>query len=348
MKQIGFEYGPEFFGLTKITSSTTENLSFGEIKNRYQEAPYVFHLTTLDACLRLILVAMSKGLGRSFGHVAVPTRIEEIDVARGGLMMGAQAGKLSATEAPGVDCVSEGRTCLRIRGVYLIPIDDEGDSDSPWDRHAAARLEWGPDFDFFDAASLFKPPESNIEETTLQEEMTLLCIAESVERLRFLDTDQWHLRKYRDWLYKAIQRAQNGLHPILRDCKQLVNMNTLARRDLIEVRLKQLSSIGFKAPIATAIKRISDNIEAIYTGKADALDVLMQGDTLTMIYNVVSFGHGEFVRMLAYTKPNLRVLEVGAGTSGMTVSILRDLVNKHGYPLYSLFIFTDISAGFLP
>ena len=348
VKQIGFEYGPEFFGLTKITSSTTENLSFGEIENRYQDAPYVFHPTALDACLQLILVAMSKGLGRNFGHVAVPTRIEEIDVARSASMMCAQAGKLSATETPGVDCVSQDRTCLRIRGVYLIPIDDEGDSDSPWDRHAAARLEWGPDFDCFDIASLFKPPESNIEETTLQEEMTLLCIAESVERLRFLDTDQWHLRKYRDWLYKEMQRAQNGLHPIVKDCKQLVTVNTLARRDLIEVRLEQLASMGFKAPVATAIKRISDNIEAIYTGKADALDVLMRGHTLTMIYNVVSFGHGEFVRMLSHTKPNLRVLEVGAGTGGTTVSILRDLVNKHGYPLYSLYTFTDISAGFFP
>ena len=35
MKQIGFEHDPEIFGLTKITSSTTENLSFGEINNRY-------------------------------------------------------------------------------------------------------------------------------------------------------------------------------------------------------------------------------------------------------------------------------------------------------------------------
>ena len=71
-----------------------------------------------------MLVAMSKGLGRNFGHVAVLTRIEENEVAPSALMMGAQAGKLDATEAPGVDCVSEGRTCLRIRGVYLIPIND--------------------------------------------------------------------------------------------------------------------------------------------------------------------------------------------------------------------------------
>ena len=348
MKHIGFEYGPEFSGLTKITSSTTENLSFGEIRNHHQEAPYLFHPTAIDACLQLLLVAMSKGLGRNFGHIAVPTRIEEIDVARSGLMMSAQAGKLAAIEAAGVDCISEGRTCLRIRGISLIPMDDEGDSNSAWDRHAAARLEWAPDFDFFDAASLFKPPESNIEETTLQEEMTLLCIAESVERLRVLETDQSHFRKYRDWLQREVDSAKNGSHPIVRDCKQLVNSDTSVRRDLIDERLKRLSAMGSKAPIATGIKRISDNIEALFTGKADALDILMQEDTLTMIYNVVSFGHGDFVRMLSHTKPNLRVLEVGAGTGGTTVSILQDLIDKDGYPLYSLYSFTDVSAGFFP
>lgn len=348
MKRLGFNYGPEFSGLTKITSSTTENLSVGEIENPYQEAPYVFHPTAIDACLQLLLVAMSKGIGRNFGHVAVPTRIEEIEVARSASTMSARAGKLTTSEAPGIECVSEGRTCLRLRGVYLTPMDDEEDLDSAWDRHAAARLEWAPDFDFFDAAYLFKPPETNIEETMLQEEIALLCIVESAERLQGLETDQWHSQKYRDWLGKQVGRAQSGLYPVVRDCKQLVNLSPSVRQNLIEERLKQLSSVGSKAPLVTGLKRILDNIEALFTGKADALDVLMQENVLTKIYNASSFGHGEFVRMLSHTKPNLRVLEVGAGTGATTETILQDLVDKDGYPLYSLYSFTDVSAGFFP
>ena len=348
MTQIGFNYGPEFSGLTKITSSTTEQLSVGEIENPYQESPYLFHPTAIDACLQLLLVAMSKGVSHNFGQVAVPTRIEAIEVARSASTMSAKAGELNASEAPGIDCVSEGRICLRLRGVYLTPMDDEEDLDSAWDRHAAARLEWAPDFDFFDAASLFKPPESNIEETIIQEEMTLLCILESSERLQGLETDQWHFQKYRDWLQKEVGRAKNGSYPVVRNCKQLVTLDPSVRRDIIEERLKQLYSMGSKAPVATGIKRISDNIELLFTGKADTLDILMQGDVLTSIYNVVSFGHGDFVRILSHTKPNLRVLEVGAGTGGTTVSILEDLVDKDGYPLYSLYSFTDVSAGFFP
>lgn len=348
LAQIGFNYGPEFSKLKNIVSSTTESFSKGEIENPYQEAPYVFHPTAIDACLQLILVAMSKGIARNFGHVAVPTKIEEMEVARSALTMIAKAGSLTASEAPGIDCVSEGRTCLHVRGVHLTPMDDEKDLDLAWDRHAAARLEWAPDFDFFDVASLFKPPESDIEETKLQEGIILLCIMESAERLQGLETHQWHYQKYRDWLRKQVSRAQKGSYPVVKDCKQLFNLSPSVRQKLIDDLLKQLSSTGSKAPVVAGIKRILDNAEALFTGKADALDVLMQDDVLTKIYNAVSFGHGELVRMLSHTKPNLRVLEVGAGTGATTESILQDLVDKNGYPLYSLYSFTDVSAGFFP
>ncbi|KAL8901143.1 MAG: hypothetical protein Q9207_005346 [Kuettlingeria erythrocarpa] len=106
--------------------------------------------------------------------------------------------------------------------------------------------------------------------------------------------------------------------------------------------------IGSKSAVASGIMRICDNCEAIFTGESDTLDILMRGDLLTEIYNAVSFGHGEFLRMLSHMKPTLRILEVGAGTGGTTATILRDLVNKEGYPLYSLYTFTDISAGFFP
>lgn len=348
MKQIGFNYGPEFSKLTKLSSSTTETLSTGEIKNLDEKEPYLFHPTSIDACLQLILVAMSKGIGRNFGPVAVPTRIEEIEIASSSLAMVAKAGTLSTSAAQGIDCVSEGRTCLRIRGAHLTPLDDGDNLDSAWDRHAAARLEWAPVADFYDVASLFRPPVSDIEETTLLEEFVLLCIVESAERLQGLKTDQRPSQKYSDWLRKQVSRAKTGLYPVARDCKQLVNLTSSKRRSLIEELFERLSSGGSKAPLALGTKHIFDNIEAIFTGKADTLDILMQENVLVNIYNAISFGHGGFVRMLSHSKPNLRVLEVGAGTGGTTQTILRDLVDEDGRPLYSLYSFTDVSAGFFP
>jgi len=51
------------------------------------------------------------------------------------------------------------------------------------DTHSAARLEWLPDFEFADLASLIKPRPVNRDEFRLMEELTFLCMLESQERL---------------------------------------------------------------------------------------------------------------------------------------------------------------------
>lgn len=199
-----------------------------------------------------------------------------------------------------------------------------------------------------DIKSLFKPPISNKEETYLQEEMSLLCMLDSAERLRVLVTKQPHFEKFRDWLDMEIRRAELGTYPLLKDSARFVKLSSLARREMIGERYSRLSKILNKRAVADGIMRICDNAEVIFTGEADTLDILMQDDILTEIYNVVSFGHSEFVRMLSHAKPNIRILEVGAGTGGTTELILRDLVDMEGHPAYSIYTFTDISAGFFP
>jgi NADPH:quinone reductase-like Zn-dependent oxidoreductase len=44
----------------------------------------------------------------------------------------------------------------------------------------------------------------------------------------------------------------------------------------------------------------------------------------------------------------MRILEVGAGTGGTTETIFRSIIDVQGAPTYSVYTFTDISAGFFP
>ena len=349
MAHIGLIYGPDFQGLTKIASSTTKCLAIGEITTSKAQhvAPFLFHPAAIDACLQLSLVALTKGVGRNFTQLYVPTLIEKLDVSKAGLRMDAVAHSSSDWKSTGVECVADGTTVLRLSGVHLTPLDDEK-AVAASDQYAAARLEWCPHFDFMDIKPLFKPPKSNKEETYLQEEMSLLCMVDSAERLKYLDTDQPHLYKFRDWLDMEIHRAEVGTYPLLKDSASLLSLSSRARRKMIEERFTRLITMSEKSSVAEGIMRICDNMEAIFTGKADTLDILVRDDLLTKIYDVVSFGHSEFVRMLSHTRPNLRILEVGAGTGGTTELILHELVDLEGYPAYSVYTFTDISAGFFP
>ena len=349
MARVGLVYGPEFQGITKLASSTMEHRVVGEITNSAtrQGAPFLFHPAAIDACLQLALAAMAKGVGRNFTQLCVPTMIEELDISRSALVMNAQAWCSNDGKEVGIDCVADGKTTLRLRGACLKPLDDENAIVS-LDRHAAARLEWCPDFDFMKISPLFTPPLASNETKQLLEELTLLCILDSAERLEGLSSEQPHFLKFQNWLHREIQHAESGTYPVIQDSASYVKLPRSTRLEMANQRFARLFAIPSIGLVATGILRIRDNAEALFTGKVDTLDLLMETDVLTEIYNAVSFGFGDFVRMLSNTKPNLRILEVGAGTGGTTELIMRDLVSSGGNPSYSIYTFTDISAGFFP
>lgn len=57
---------------------------------------------------------------------------------------------------------------------------------------------------------------------------------------------------------------------------------------------------------------------------------------------------GGFFAAAGHSYPNLRILEIGAGTGGTSAIALRNLVSSYGEPLYSKYSYTDISPGFFP
>lgn len=53
-----------------------------------------------------------------------------------------------------------------------------------------------------------------------------------------------------------------------------------------------------------------------------------------------------FLKHLTHSKPNLRILEIGAGTGATSQTILAHLILPNKQPLYSQYTFTDISPAF--
>ena len=180
----------------------------------------------------------------------------------------------------------------------------------------------------------------------LLEELGLLCILDSVERLQGLSTEQEHQLKLRDWLQRERLRAESGIYLVVKDFASYVKLSTQARRGQIKDRIRTLSITSSIGLVAKGVMRIYENAEGLFSGKVDTLDLLMQDNILIEIYNAVSFGFRDFVRILSITKPNLRILEVGAGTGGTTELILKDLARCRGNPLYSIYTVINISAGF--
>lgn len=350
MANTGIVYGTEFQGLYNIASATGKNLASARINcpTAYSPDAFVVHPTMLDACLQLLMVALARGVGHNFRDLCMPTTIEDLVVRAGAAEMDAIASSQGHKDLA-VDCSVDGVPAVQLRGLRLTPVEDVDDNEGKGaESHAAARLEWRPDFDLADHATLFDPPRSIPEETVMQEEMTLLCMLESAERLRTLEPCQPHFEKFRDWLTLEINRAKDGTYPILENSEELVQLSSSVRHDRIMFLHEKLVGMSTKGPVAEGIKRIYDHAEKLFTGEEDTLDILMRGDCLKEIYNGVSFGKGAFFQLLSHTRPMLRILEVGAGTGGTTDMILKALVRPDGHPPYSIYTFTDVSAGFFP
>ncbi|KAF2179542.1 hypothetical protein K469DRAFT_693922 [Zopfia rhizophila CBS 207.26] len=316
VERLCLVYDPEFQGISQLTASTTELKSEDVISNTKarQDAPFLFHLAGIDSCLQLMLAAVTQAAGRNFTQLAAPTLIEELDISRSAMSMNVRAWSSSDGKDVGLDCIADGHVAMRLRGARLTPLEDEKTVVNV-DKHAAARLEWYIDLDFLDVSPLFTAPEASNSVKLRLDQLVLLCLLDTHDRLQGLETKEEHFYKFRQWVAREKVHAESGNYPVVKSAPSYVKLSPDARKRQIMEKFSQLSksqSIGF---VATGIIRICEHAEGLFTGKVDTLDLLMKDNVLTEIYNAVSFGFGDFVRMLASTKPNLRILEVGAGNS---------------------------------
>ncbi|EON95815.1 putative polyketide synthase protein [Phaeoacremonium minimum UCRPA7] len=350
LARMGLVYGNEFQGITSLEASTTEERALAQIAGLVQK-PFLFHPATMDSCFQLFIAAQAQGISRKLTQLVVPTLIEEIDVYGSAEIMTAEAWSVADGKDVGIDCFANGEMTMRLRGARLTPLEDDNATDVD-DKHAAARLAWYPDFDFMDMKTLFDPPQIKNETKQVLEEIVLLCILDSAERVHGLTPSQPHYEVFRDWLIREKSRALDGTYPrTVEDPTKFTNLSHEERVAAIKERsdnlLSEDTSLG---GVIEGTLRIWENVEDLLTGNQDALEVLLKDNVLARIYDAVSFGFSRFVKMLAISKPTMRILEVGAGTGGTTEMILRGMIDgdSSSNPPYSLYTFTDISAGFFP
>ena len=209
------------------------------------------------------------------------------------------------------------------------------------------QLQWKPHFDYLDAGDLMTLKYDIRDQIRHLERLYVLCAVESRNALSGLSTSQSHLEKYRFWLDRQFERFQQSGYPLVEDSMQLARMDGTDRRKLIPKVLEQCQQADGWAP-ATAIWRAFDQAVNVFEGRTDYLDLLLQGGVLTGIYSWYNdmWGFKDFLQLLGHNRPQLRVLEIGAGTGGLTAKFLEQLKSDFGERLYLKYTYSDISSGF--
>lgn len=360
MSRVGLKYGPDFALLRDIKSSVTENVAHARIAASKTPAAnnyFRIHPADLDSCLQLVFVAMTQGLCRRLTQLYVPTIVEELEICDD-TDSDNEPVEVQVTMGQGdyhscrIDGFSTtGRSIFTIKGVQLASVEHDGGSEAIHkEQHGMARLEWYPAFDFADVTNGLVPPPINREHLRLEQELSFLCMVQELDMIQNVLPSKPHLLLLRNWIQRETTVAlETGTFPLVNDPDRLARMDKAERLELVDSHLSTMAG-GPHAPFAQACKRVLDHALAIFAGEVETIDLLTRGDLLTEVYNQNSFQYGEFVHLLAKSNPKLRILEVGAGTGGTTDLILRYLADEdgpdRGAPPFSLYTFTDISAGF--
>lgn len=349
MARLGLEYGPGFRRIDDLATSTKHMLASARLSDGFelQNSRFPLHPTTIDASFQVGLAALAKGLSRNFLGPQVPTYLDELEVLQGTTKIDCTASYSAASGELSVDGVRTDRElCLRLRGMRLTQlVDDNLASDE--DRYGAARLEWVPDYDFQKISALIKIPTSGNREKQVVEELALLCIVESFELLKDLKPSMPHLLKYRTWLGQVAEQVFADEHPVLESTASLITPAEERNRRVKEL-CEEASASPLTASFTEAVMRVRYNIQGLFIGAVDTLELLLQNDNLARVYDAISFDYSDFICSLCDAVPSLRILEIGAGTGGTTEFILRALQRYAQLPRYAKYTFTDISAGFFP
>ncbi|KJX94294.1 polyketide synthase like protein [Zymoseptoria brevis] len=353
MNRIGLNYGPRFVGMKDITASPSTQAAALTITDHCEPGePYALHPTTLDLMLQSWGVAAVKGEARRMDQLSLPTSIDELFVGQHG------AGKMlrvqSSAEGPVEAAVGyahgmvDDRVVFALKGFKTTRIADTTAAKRP--DLKALTLQWHPDADFAPLEQYMRPARDATSENQLLERLYILCAAQAsavspaIHSSTLVPT---HLQKYRSWLEEEVQRFTHSEIPLVPDSACMVAMSSQDRQAAIEQLVRDAA--GPVRPAVDALWRTFSRLDDLVTGSTGLLEVLLAGGLLSEFYDYCSglSDLKDLYALLGTNKPQMRVLEIGAGCGGTTLSALAGLRSNGDVRLYQSYTATDISPAFL-
>jgi SAM-dependent methyltransferase len=348
-QRLGIIYGPRFNLMQDISASVTDAESTAMIKESRErrESSYAIHPCTIDSMFQLLSVANSRGLPRLFDHQVMPTYIGEVYINPVSSQFTSRAVINSNTAGSKTGSVAGfcgEQPVISMRQMQLASLGDEELSRD--DPHAGARLVWKPDIDEVDVARLIRPIPGISSSILLLEELALACMIETHHQIRGIAPPLSHAAKYFDWLSIQRQRAEKGHYENVPACQTIASMASAERTNLIDSLYSKALETEAR-DMATAVTRIFRHSTGLFQCQVDSLSLLLKDNLLTAIYGFAQLcDFSDFFKVFAHNRPSMRILEIGAGTGGVTATILPAMRGPNGERMYDIYTYTDISSGF--
>lgn len=364
----GNEYGPSFQGMKEIHAGECCGLArvvVGDIESmmpgQYMQ-PHVIHPSVFDSMLQLEAVVFRREctiapiMPVMLGEISISA---DMDTSPGAeIFVALHLSPEGQRAATGEFCAYQKQSDGTFRPVVTgseIRTQAVGDVDSKDSlrQKMSYRTELEPDVDhitqtdFMDHVSrlsLFDVGCGTVskypaeEQLHLNDQVATIFIRRAVNHMRENNISTAcnpHLSKLLNWMIEW-DRSKAG---------QI--LENIAPEDEAKI-IEQASSDNI---IGLTLSRLGEKYLEIFTGKADSLELLVQDDVLGRLYSEYTVFNSHYTQMseymhaLVYKDPNMKFLEIGAGTGGATMPLL-EKIERNGRLLSSGYTYTDISAGF--
>lgn len=375
--EMGFDYGPSFQGLTSAkighgqASFTIEITDTAAIMPAQFEYDHVLHPSTLDAAIQSASQAMRMSIDK-VSESMVPTGFERLRVsahmpkaANTKLVGFSKARRTGFRDNIATIMISEPsweQTMLEINNLGFTGLGDNNNQIIDDDQAVAIRkmcteTHWKADIDLLD----------------IQHDHPQLVLGQGVEMPKELD--EWGLTATKATTV-FIKRALDTLMPEVEEKIPAPHLKDLIQwmrgryetmkagkldyqygSDWLNMGVEEEENVARtyaeKYPEdGLLVCAIGQNLPAILRGTIQPLEIMLQNDMLTTIY-----AHGHALRsglsmfknwfdLEGYKHPDMKVLEIGAGTGSVTLPILQVLGGGGGKtPRFGSYCFTDISTG---
>lgn len=214
-------------------------------------------------------------------------------------------------------------------------------------------IKWAPDISYMDLGSLGNTIGSaaGMKESHVISDLRRACFhyihdALACLNLKEIQQLQWHHKKFYTWMKLQIKLAASD---------ELAPSSSAWINDSSEERLNLFDRVASSSVNGEAVSRLGARLIPLLTQKVSPLEILMEDKLLYKYYReALKFDRcnihlARIAEHLIHKNPRAKILEIGAGTGGTTLSILNVIGNgkKCGWgPFASEYRFTDISSGF--
>ncbi|KAL8970594.1 MAG: hypothetical protein Q9183_001440, partial [Haloplaca sp. 2 TL-2023] len=360
----GMSYGPSFRSLKRIRYGAQGSalahinaLSWSSsISTTLQ--PDVIHPGALDTLLQVALVVMTKG-GSSTMSTMVPTQIKRLRISsdlyecrkpdiRVSADLQSRGGRNAqfSIQALSNDTLRELFHCS-IEAKVILDANESNNDDLHSLKRLCYHVDWRPDIALMTNATIqdhtFNSSHVLLDvDKMMIPEKDLLCRLVMGSITKTIDEEavrkrKPHFERYIEWIH----------HQNLADTHSLQGLtdNETAQVAELESRIENSDIRG------KLLVRVTRNLRDILEGRTDALQLFFEGELLNDFYIYVNQTAPSFQRLKSYLdlfahkRPNLKILEVGAGTGSATRDVL-SVLSKGGYHRFEHYVFTDISASF--